>query len=122
VTGDQEKVAAVLADARAEALEERPLSCAAVNSVTRRLAGMYGAGDATFDRDAFYAAANCQGMSGDYRKCAKPDCMRKIAGGFYCCGPCADAAGGGYEIHAHSATCDGRAAERGEYAPPEARA
>ena len=60
---EYERVAAVLSDARAEALEERPLAAAAVNSITERLARMYGEHDPGFDRNAFYAAANYRGMS-----------------------------------------------------------
>jgi len=54
----------------------------------------------------------------DFRKCGKPDCFRKIAGGaLYCCPQCVQAAGGRYEIHAHAGSCDVRAAERGEFSP-----
>lgn len=49
-------------------------------------------------------------------KCGKPDCMRKVpASSAFCCGPCATAAGGRYEIEAHTPSCDGRAAQRGEF-------
>lgn len=51
--------------------------------------------------------------SGQYHECGKPDCARLISlGAVYCCGPCADAADGRYEIHAHTPECDQRAAER----------
>jgi hypothetical protein len=49
------------------------------------------------------------------RKCLKPDCMRKVKLGItYCCGECAVAAKGRYEIHDHSDGCNTRTTERGE--------
>jgi hypothetical protein len=63
MAAEYQRVAAVLADARAEALEERPLSCAAINSVIDRLTAMWGELDPAFDRDAFRAAANYRGMT-----------------------------------------------------------
>ena len=62
LTSDQQKIAAVLADARKEALEERPLSVAAINSVIDRLVKMW-ADDPAFDAEAFRAAANYRGYS-----------------------------------------------------------
>src|ERR1700722_6730985 len=60
----------------------------------------------------------------DLAKCRKPDCDRLVsAASAYCCVPCTEAAAGQYEIHAHSAGCDERAAERGvpvAVADPEA--
>jgi hypothetical protein len=61
VTPEQEQVAGILASARAEALENRPLSCAAVNSVARRLADMWEERDPAFSREEFCAAANYRG-------------------------------------------------------------
>jgi hypothetical protein len=71
----------------------------------------------------------------DYRKCFKPDCMRKVSlGSRFCCGSCSAAAEAAapYEIEpyspglhpilCHSKSCDGRAAERGEFTPLEAEA
>jgi hypothetical protein len=63
MTDEQRKVAAVLADARAEALKERPLAAAAINDVIERLADMYEEDDPSFDRSQFYAAANYRGIS-----------------------------------------------------------
>lgn len=61
---EQGRIAAVLADARAEALaEERPLSCAALNSVIDRLCRMFGEDDAAFAAEAFRRAANYRGMT-----------------------------------------------------------
>jgi predicted phage terminase large subunit-like protein len=58
---------------------------------------------------------------GPYQECRKPDCLRMVSlGAAYCCVPCAEAADGGYEIHAHSAGCDQRAAERGSGPVPQA--
>jgi predicted phage terminase large subunit-like protein len=58
------------------------------------------------------------GEPGPFRECQKPDCARLISlGSVYCCGPCAQAAEGRYEIHAHTGDCDERAAERGTDAP-----
>jgi hypothetical protein len=56
------QVAAVLAEAREEALEERPLACAALNSVIDRLAEVWAA-DPEFDAASFRLAANYRGMS-----------------------------------------------------------
>ncbi len=54
---------------------------------------------------------------GGYRKCGKPDCLRKVKPGIaFCCGPCATAANGRHEIHEHSEWCNERAAQRGDYA------
>jgi hypothetical protein len=71
----------------------------------------------------------------DYRKCFKPDCMRKVSlGSRFCCGSCTTAAEARapYEIEpyrpdahwvlVHSKECEGRAAERGECTPYEADA
>lgn len=58
--------------------------------------------------------------AGSHQECSKPDCTRRISLGAprgYCCTPCAEAADGGYEIHAHSAGCDQRAAKRSADAP-----
>ena len=53
-------------------------------------------------------------LPGAYRKCGKPDCIRRVSlASVYCCTPCSVAADGRYEIHAHSPECDQRAAERG---------
>ena len=57
-------------------------------------------------------------------KCETPDCLRLVsAGSAHCCGACALAAAGKYEIHesgplGHSAWCDERAAERGPWLTP----
>jgi hypothetical protein len=63
LTGEQQRIASVLADARKEALEERPLSCASINSVIDRLVAMWQRDDATFDAEAFRSAANYRGYS-----------------------------------------------------------
>jgi predicted phage terminase large subunit-like protein len=53
-----------------------------------------------------------------YNRCGKPDCDRTVKPGvLFCCAPCAQAADGGYEIHAHSDGCDRRAGERGTALP-----
>lgn len=58
-------------------------------------------------------------MTADLHKCAKPDCFRLVsASSLHCCGACALAAEGRYEIHesgplGHSRWCGQRAAERG---------
>ena len=67
-------------------------------------------------------------MDGDYKKCGKPDCLRKVSqSSLYCCGPCTTAAQAPapYEIEPHSATlhpilchsesCEARSRERGEF-------
>ena len=67
-------------------------------------------------------------MDGDYKKCGKPDCMRKVSlSSRYCCGACTTAAEAPapYEIEpyspdlhwilCHGQSCDERSAERGEY-------
>lgn len=60
--------------------------------------------------------------------CAKPDCLRKVPPSVrYCCGPCGTAGEHGYEIHAdgplgHAASCNAKAAERGEWTIFEAEA
>lgn len=60
-------------------------------------------------------------MNTDLHKCAKPDCFRLVsAASLHCCGACALAAEGKYEIHesrplGHSRWCDDRAAERGPW-------
>lgn len=60
----------------------------------------------------------------DLHKCATPDCLRLVsAGSAHCCGACALAATGKYEIHesgplGHSEWCDERAAERGPWLTP----
>lgn len=49
------------------------------------------------------------------KECDKPDCRRRVkAHVAYCCPPCAVAAEGRYEIHAHSEGCEQRHTERGE--------
>jgi hypothetical protein len=59
---------------------------------------------------------------GGYQRCGKPDCLRKVKPGVaFCCEPCGIAADGRYEIHDHSAWCDERAAERGEFTRDEAQ-
>jgi hypothetical protein len=57
-------------------------------------------------------------------KCLKPDCLRKVPPGVqYCCIPCAAAAEGRYEIHAHSASCEYLCFKRGgEWTWAEAQA
>jgi len=61
---EREQIAAILAAARAEALEHRPLCCATVNSITERLADMLAAPPHSgFDRAEFYALANYKGMT-----------------------------------------------------------
>jgi hypothetical protein len=63
----------------------------------------------------------------EFRKCFKPDCMRKVSpSSRYCCHPCTIAAEapapyeiepyrpGEHWIHVHSESCEKRAAERGE--------
>lgn len=63
----------------------------------------------------------------DYRKCFKPDCMRKVSpASRYCCHPCATAAEapapyeiesyrpGAHWVLVHSQGCEERSAERGE--------
>lgn len=46
--------------------------------------------------------------------CGKPDCGRLVSpASVFCCLPCAQASEGGYELAAHSAGCDQRAAGRG---------
>jgi predicted phage terminase large subunit-like protein len=72
--------------------------------------------------DAEFAAAEARAIAvQDFRKCGKPDCLRLVSlGALYCCGPCAQAADGQYEIHAHAGDCDERAAERGMDAPEPA--
>jgi hypothetical protein len=62
MTPDQRLVAQCLADARIEALEERPSSCAALNSVVHRLAEAWSAHDPGFDRDGFCQAADYYGQ------------------------------------------------------------
>lgn len=52
-----------------------------------------------------------------YRACGNPACRRKIMGSArYCCGGCGDAHDGKYDPDGyHSAWCDERATERGEW-------
>jgi hypothetical protein len=63
-------------------------------------------------------------VTADLHKCATPDCFRLVsASSLHCCGACALAAEGKYEIHesgplGHSAWCDERAAERGPWLSP----
>lgn len=60
----------------------------------------------------------------DLHKCETPDCLRLVsAGSAHCCGACALAAAGKYEIHesgplGHSEWCNERAAERGPWLTP----
>jgi hypothetical protein len=63
MTPGQQSVAEVLAAARQEALEERPLGCAILNSVIRRLAVVYTEQDPGFDAEAFRAAADYYGLA-----------------------------------------------------------
>ena len=69
----------------------------------------------------------------DYRKCGKPDCMRKVSqSSLYCCHSCSTAAEAPapYEIEpyrpgehwvlVHSEGCEARSRERGEYSVWEA--
>lgn len=52
----------------------------------------------------------------ELEKCDKPDCLRKVKKGTdYCCTACRVAAEGQYEIDEHSAGCEKRHAERGDY-------
>jgi hypothetical protein len=60
-------------------------------------------------------------MTEQFQKCLKTDCFRKVhVGTLYCCGPCATAGEMQCEIERHSADCDRRATERGEYSVWEA--
>lgn len=61
-------------------------------------------------------------MRGDFLKCRKPDCLRKVKPGvLYCCAQCSTADEGGYELGGpeahpllrHSAGCDQRTNDRG---------
>ena len=67
-------------------------------------------------------------MDGDYKKCGKPDCMRKVSqSSLYCCHSCSTAAEAPapYEIEpyspalhpilCHSESCEDRSCERGEF-------
>lgn len=55
----------------------------------------------------------------DFQKCATPACNRQVKTWVqYCCGACAIAHEGSFEIHEHTALCDGRDAERGPYVDP----
>lgn len=57
-----QQAAAVLADARSEALYHGgPHSCAMVNSICRRLADVFEHDDPAFSREDFYAAASYRG-------------------------------------------------------------
>jgi hypothetical protein len=71
-------------------------------------------------------------MDGDYHKCGKPDCMRKVSkSSLYCCTACSTAAEAPapYEIEpyqpdahwvlVHSEGCETRSHERGEYSARE---
>lgn len=55
------------------------------------------------------------------KKCNTPACLHQTSlASWYCCAPCELAHNGRYEIHAHTHSCDGRHATRGEwrgYAP-----
>lgn len=45
--------------------------------------------------------------------CRNPACRRLVSSlSYFCCAPCNDADYGKYEVHAHSAGCDERDAER----------
>jgi hypothetical protein len=51
--------------------------------------------------------------AGAFKACRRPHCGRVVKRGvIYCCAPCAQAAGGNYEIDEHSGGCDERAAGR----------
>lgn len=55
-------------------------------------------------------------FSWQLHKCAKPDCFRQVKAGVeHCCVECAVAAEGRHEVHQHSAGCEQRHAERGDY-------
>ena len=67
-------------------------------------------------------------MDGDYKKCGKPDCYRKVSqSSLYCCYSCVKAAEtpAPYEIEpyspalhpilCHSESCEDRSRERGEF-------
>lgn len=62
LTPEQQAIAAILSEARTEALLLRPDSCAALNSVIRRLAGMWLESGAGFDPAEFRQAANYEGI------------------------------------------------------------
>ena len=68
-----------------------------------------------------------------FTKCGKPDCFRKVSpASAYCCGSCTAAAERGFEIEphdpavhpflCHSADCEQRKAERGEFTFAEVQA
>ena len=70
--------------------------------------------------------------TGEYRKCRKPDCLRKVGAAVtYCCHACATAAEapapyeiepyrpGEHWIHVHTEACEQRSAGRGEYTAAE---
>lgn len=63
LTAEQRRVAWVLAEAREESLEERPLGCAAINSVIDRLVAMWLEQDPEFSKEEFRFAANYRGES-----------------------------------------------------------
>ena len=67
-------------------------------------------------------------MDGDYKKCGKPDCFRKVSqASLYCCRSCGTAAEapapyeiepyrpGAHWVLVHSKDCEARSRERGEY-------
>jgi hypothetical protein len=71
-------------------------------------------------------------MTGEFRRCGKRDCYRKVSGGAaYCCTPCATAAGapapyeiepyrpGVHWVHVHSEGCEERHRERGAFTAGE---
>lgn len=71
----------------------------------------------------------------EYRKCRKPDCLRKVSpASAYCCYACSTAAEarapyeiepyrpGEHWIHVHSRECEERAKSRGEFSVFEAEA
>lgn len=76
-----------------------------------------------------YSAGACEhARMGEYRKCGKTDCLRKVSAiAAYCCAPCATAAQapapyeigpyrpGTHWLHVHSQGCEQRTADRGEY-------
>ena len=60
---EYQRVAEVLADARAEAAEWPPSTFASINSIIKRLARMYAENDPGFDPDEFRVAANYRGIA-----------------------------------------------------------
>lgn len=74
----------------------------------------------TLDTALDVALATAAAEGRQLHKCGKPDCFRLVSlASKYCCHPCAEAADGLYEIHAHSEQCDQWARERGGPDVPE---